>query len=84
MAIDNISWPLYGLSAIKISTLLPEQENMGRDISIFGFANTMGAIAASFLGGILAEMSFGYVFAARALSILAGASIVFFLMRIKD
>lgn len=84
MVVDNITWPLYGLSAMKISTMLPEQENMGRDVSIFGFANTLGAIAASFLGGVLAAMSFGYVFAARAIAILAGASIVFFLMKVKD
>jgi MFS family permease len=84
MVVDNISWPLYGLSAMKISTMLPEQENMGRDVSIFGFANTLGAIAASFMGGALAAMSFDYVFAARAVAILAGASIVFFLMRIKE
>ncbi|MFA5412509.1 MAG: MFS transporter [Candidatus Micrarchaeia archaeon] len=84
MAMDNISWPLYGISAQKLSTILPEQENMGRDVSIFGFANMMGIIAASFLGGVLAEMSFGYVFAARALAVLLGASIVFFLMKTKD
>jgi MFS family permease len=84
MVVDNISWPLYGLSAIKISTLLPEQENMGRDVSIFGFANILGVIAASFLGGVLAEMSFDYVFAARAAAVLLGGSIVFFLMKTKD
>lgn len=84
MAIDNISWPLYGLSAMKISTMLPEHENRGRDISIFGFANTLGAIAASFLGGILAEMSFGHVFAARAAAVLLSGCIVFFLMKVKD
>jgi len=84
MAIDNMSWPLYGLSAMKISTILPEHENRGRDISIFGFANTLGAIAASFMGGFLAEMSFGYVFAARAAAVLLSGCIVFFLMRIKD
>ncbi|MCX6768572.1 MAG: MFS transporter, partial [Candidatus Micrarchaeota archaeon] len=84
MVVDNITWPLYGLSAMKISTVLPEQENMGRDVSIFGFANMMGTIAASFLGGILAEMSFGYVFAARAAAILLSGCIVFFLMKVKD
>jgi len=84
MVVDNITWPLYGISAQKLSTVLPEEENMGRDVSIFGFANTAGAIAASFLGGALAAMSFGYVFAARAVAILAGALIVFFLMKVKD
>jgi MFS family permease len=84
MVVDNLSWPLYGLGAMKISTLLPEQENMGRDVSIFGFAHICGIIAASFLGGVLAEMSFGYVFAARAMAVLLGGSIVFFLMKIRD
>ncbi|NYZ60358.1 MFS transporter [Candidatus Micrarchaeota archaeon] len=84
MMLDNMSWPLYGLSATKISTILPEHENRGRDISIFGFANVLGAIAASFMGGILAEMSFGYVFAARAAAVLLSGCIVFFLMKVKD
>lgn len=84
MVVDNLTWPLYGISAQKLSTMLPEQENMGRDVSIFGFANMMGAIAASFLGGLLAEMSFGYVFAARAAAVLFGGCIVFFLMKTKD
>ena len=84
MFVDNISWPLYGLSAQKLSTVLPEEENVGRDVSIFGFANVLGAIAAAFLGGILAEMSFGYVFAVRAAAVLLSGCIVFFLMKIRD
>ncbi len=83
MAIDNISWPLYGLSASKISTVLPEDENRGRDLSIFGFSSLMGYMAAAFLGGILASMSYGYVFIARAAAVILSASIVFFIMRPK-
>lgn len=84
MLIDNMCWPFYGLGASKLSSTIPEEENVGRDISIFGFAHILGVISASFLGGILAEMSFGYVFAARAAAILLSGCIVFFLMRIKD
>lgn len=84
LVLDNITWPLYGLGVTKISTIIPEQENIGRDVSVFGFAHICGTIAASFLGGVLAEMSFGYAFAARALAVLLGGSIVFFLMRLRD
>ncbi len=84
MALDNITWPLYGLSAIKLSTILPEEENVGRDVSIFGFAHVLGAAAAAFAAGVLAEISFDYVFLFRAVSVLIGGSIVFFLMRLKE
>lgn len=84
MALDSITWPLYGLSATKLSTTIPEEENIGRDISIFGFAHLLGVTFAAFAGGVLAEMSFSYVFAARALFVLLGASVAFFLMRLKD
>ncbi|MEW5996635.1 MAG: MFS transporter [Candidatus Micrarchaeota archaeon] len=84
MALDNLTWPLYGLSTAKLSSIIPEEENIGRDISIFGFAHMLGVTFAAFAGGFLAEMSFSYVFAARAIFVLAGASIVFFLMKLKD
>ncbi|MDD5096163.1 MAG: MFS transporter [Candidatus ainarchaeum sp.] len=84
LAIDNITWPLYGLGVTKISTIIPERENIGRDVSIFGFAHVCGIIAASFLGGVLAEMSFGHAFAARAVAVLLGGCIVFFLMKTRD
>lgn len=84
MLVDNLCWPFYGLGASKLSSTIPEEENVGRDISIFGLAHVLGVICASFLGGVLAEMSFSYVFAIRAAAILLSGCIVFFLMRIKD
>jgi MFS family permease len=83
MALDNLTWPLYGVGTMKLSTVLPEEENVGRDVSIFGFAHTIGVVLAAFSAGMLAELSFSHVFAARAASVLLGGAIAFFLMKLK-
>ncbi len=84
MVAENILYPLYGVSTVKISSILAQKENKGRDVSIFGYFDTLGTISAIFIAGILAEISFSYVFLLRAAFMLASAAIAFLFIKIKE
>jgi len=84
IALDALFWPLFSIGGQKLSSIIPEKENLGRDVSIFGIAYVFGIIVASFAGGFLAETSFSLVFAVRAAVMLLAGFVVFFLMKVKD
>jgi DHA1 family multidrug resistance protein-like MFS transporter len=84
MVAENILYPLYGVSTVKISSVLAHRENKGRDVSIFGYFDTVGSITAIFIAGILAEISFSYVFLLRASFMIASAAVAFLFIRIKE
>ncbi|MBN2122571.1 MFS transporter [Candidatus Micrarchaeota archaeon] len=84
MVAENLLYPLYGVSTVKISSILAHKENKGRDVSIFGYFDLLGAIAAIFVAGILAEISFSYVFLLRAAMMLFSAAVAFFFIRLGE
>ncbi len=84
MIFENLTYPLYGVSTIKISSLIAHKENIGRDINIFGYFDILGAMCGVFIAGILAEMSFSYVFLTRAALILSSAIIAYFFITLED
>lgn len=84
MIAENLLYPLYGVSTVKISSILAHKGNKGRDVSIFGYFDLMGAIVAIFIAGILAELSFSYVFLLRALMMLLSAAVAFFFIKLHE
>ncbi len=84
MIFENLTYPLYGVSTIKLSSMLAHQENIGRDITIFGYFDILGAMLGVFLAGILAEMSFSYVFLLRAFTTIASGLIAYFFIKLDD
>ena len=84
MIFENLTYPLYGVSTIKISSMLAHQENIGRDIHIFGYFDILGAMIGVFFAGILAEMSFSYVFLLRAATTISSGLIAYFFIKLDD
>ncbi len=84
MVFENLTYPLYGVSTIKLSSMLAHQENIGRDIHIFGYFDILGAMVGVFLAGILAEISFSYVFILRAATTIASGLIAYFFIKLDD
>lgn len=85
MVAENLLYPLYGVSTVKISSILANKGNKGRDVSIFGYFDLLGSIASIFIAGILAEISFSCVFLLRAAMMLASAAVAFFFIKLgKD
>lgn len=84
MIFENLTYPLYGVSTIKLSSMLAHQENIGRDITIFGYFDILGAMLGVFFAGILAEMSFSYVFLLRAFTTIASGLIAYFFIKLDD
>lgn len=84
MVFENLTYPLYGVSTIKLSSMLAHQENIGRDIHIFGYFDILGAMLGVFLAGILAEISFSYVFILRAATTIASGLIAYFFIKLDD
>jgi MFS family permease len=84
MVAENILYPLYGVSTVKISSVLAHKENKGRDVSIFGYCDTVGSITAIFIAGLLAEISFSYVFLLRASFMIASAAVAFLFIKIRE
>jgi MFS family permease len=84
MVTENLTYPFYGVSTIKISSMLAHHENVGRDITIFGYFDILGAMAGVFIAGILAEASFSYVFLMRAATIISSALIAYFFINLDE
>jgi MFS family permease len=84
MVTENLTYPLYGVSTIKISSMLAHHENVGRDIHIFGYFDILGAMLGVFIAGLLAEISFSYVFLLRAFTIIASGLIAYFFIKLDD
>ena len=84
MIFENLTYPFYGVSTIKISSLVAQKENIGRDITIFGYFDFIGAMAGVFVAGLLAEMSFSYVFLMRAALTLSSAMIAYFFISLSS
>jgi len=84
MIFENFTYPFYGVSTIKISSLIAHKENVGRDITTFGYFDFIGSMAGVFVAGILAEMSFSYVFLMRAALTLSSALIAYFFISLDS
>lgn len=84
MLLENVTYPLYGVSTIKISSMLAHQENIGRDVSIFGHFDIMGAMVGVLIAGILAELSFSYVFLLRAAFLLSSGIIAYLFIKLDE
>lgn len=84
MVTENLTYPFYGVSTIKISSMLAHHENVGRDITIFGYFDILGAMAGVFIAGILAEISFSYVFLLRAFTTISSALIAYFFIKLDE
>ncbi|MFH0922981.1 MAG: hypothetical protein V1811_02890, partial [Candidatus Micrarchaeota archaeon] len=54
-----------------IASLIPEQDDLGRDMALFDYFEDFGGVFGLFLAGILAAIAFPLVFAARGLIFLA-------------
>lgn len=84
MLAENVVYPLYGISTVKISSVLAHEKNVGRDIAIFGYCDTLGAISGVFIAGILAEISFSYVFLLRALFMILSAAVAYSFIKLRE
>ena len=84
MVFENLTYPLYGVSTIKISSILAHRENIGRDVQIFGYFDIVGAMIGVFIAGLLAEISFSYVFLMRAIMTISSALVAYLFINLED
>ena len=84
MILDNVVYPLYGVNASKLSSLLSHRENLGRDIAVFGYFHTIGMIFGLFVAGPLAAISFSLVFLARGAGLAIPAVIALKFINLKE
>ncbi|MBD3398475.1 MFS transporter [Candidatus Micrarchaeota archaeon] len=84
MLTENLTYPLYGVSTIKISSMLAHHENIGRDINIFAYFDILGAVIGVFIAGLLAEISFSYVFLMRAFMTISSAAVAYIFITLDD
>ncbi|MFH1780125.1 MAG: MFS transporter [Candidatus Micrarchaeota archaeon] len=71
LLLENIAYGIYPAAIGKISSLIPNKENVGRDVTLFDYFADLGKAAGLFIGGILATISFSTVFAARGIIFIA-------------
>jgi len=84
MILENLVYPLYGVTTIKITSLIVHKENIGRDMNIFGYFDVTGAMFGVVIAGILATASFSYVFLFRAALTIGSALIAYFFLKLAS
>ncbi len=84
MAADNLSWAFYGIGVTKLSSVIPKEENLGRDISVFTYSHLIGLMCGAFIAGTIAEDSYSCVFLVKMAIMLAAALLVWYGIKIKE
>lgn len=84
IVLDNLTYPIFNLAAVKASSVIPKEENLGRDISVFGYAHTIGAIIAVSIAGMIAAIGYEYVFALRGLIIVIAGLVFWYGIKFKE
>ncbi len=84
IAMENILWSLYSTGATTLSSVIPKQENIGRDVSVFSYSHIIGAIAGAFIAGMLADISYSYLFIVKVVSLLVPAFLVWYGIKLKQ
>ncbi len=84
MILDNVVYPLYGVNAAKLSSIIAHKENLGRDIAVFGYFHLIGMVFGLLVAGPLAAISFSAVFLARAAGLSIPALIALKFINLKE
>ena len=84
IAMDNLTYPLFSLAAVKMSSVIPREENVGRDLSVFGYAHVLGSMVAISVAGMVAEISYVYVFLGRAAVFILIGLVVWYGIKLRD
>jgi len=84
LAFDNISWAFYGTSASKLSSIIPKKENLGRDVAVFTYAHLAGAMVGVSIAGMLAEIAYPYLFAAKVIMMVSASLLVWYGIKLKE
>jgi len=84
LAVENIFWGFYGTSATKLSSIIPKKENLGRDVAVFTYAHITGVMFGVTIAGMLAEISYMYLFIANAIVMASTALLVSYGIKLKE
>jgi len=84
MVLDNIFYAALDISIVKAASVIPKEENLGRDVSVFGYSHGIGAILALSVAGMIAAVGYEYVFALRGITIILAGLVFWFGIRFKE
>ncbi len=84
VAFDNVVWSLYGIPATKLSSVIPKKENLGRDVAVFTYAHILGGMFGVTMAGMLADISYSWLFAAKIIIMIIAALLVWFGITLKE
>jgi len=84
MILDNIFYAALDISIVKASSVIPKEENLGRDISVFGYSHAVGAIIAISVAGMIAAVGYEYVFALRGIIFVIAGLVFWFGITLKE
>ena len=84
MIFENLTFPLYGVPSIKITSMIVHKENIGRDMNIFGYLHITGAMFGVVIAGILATASFSYLFLFRAALTIGSAALAYAFINLDE
>lgn len=84
MVLDNLFFAALDISIVKAASIIPRKENLGRDVSVFGYFHAIGAILALSIAGMIAAVSYEYVFALRGLIFIIAGLVFWFGIKFKE
>ncbi len=84
IALENFTFPLMNLAGTKLASVIPKEENVGRDISVFGYAHSLGVLVSVSLAGMIAEIDYAYVFLGRAGAFIIAGLVVWYGITLRD
>ena len=84
MVLDNLFYAALDISIVKSASVIPKKENLGRDVSVFGYFHAIGAIIALSVAGMIAAISYEYVFALRGIIFIIAGFVFWYGIKLKE